>query len=689
MAETLSPNRVSFSNHEDDTFAEAYSAQPASRFLNRLASNGPTEVSDEINSAARPSEPLASVHNALRHACQGNEPAVDCASSAQSTPSHQHHGLASPRCNLLSAAARDNASESNSLRRDAEVAEKTQHNTREESYPSPAPAVTTSGQAATSLCLCRGCPSAKLSAQPSADASGSRMDSVMADIRAFLSRRKHGNCTSGPPIAVHSEEDVSLHSALRSSLPPANPYQGSSAGDWYLLNTSDIAHLLDTAVAGLSDIRRVGSRSQYQALLSPGSKQRKPSLHASKILPGSSSPAVPATTICSPRPYFASSGFAGVSKTPYTRPESAYIPRQALPEMSWDTAQPFHDETANATGGRPGLFLSKSQNPSRHQSACCSKARQHSWPQQLEVAPKTKSQRVSFELSPCREIPNPLWRRSRRLSQRSTSEPLLGHSSEHLARRLPGPVSMTSFPKLRSRSCTNDWLTPLGLTDELEDDYLEPRRRTVADLYCHGVDAHVGTPASGQQPDPKESAQLAYSTPTSETRSSSSLSSRLPFSGYESRWPCNSNLEMPHKDRLGRSIGSASHKRISFRSAEAEEKERDRNTVINRLRRYSLAPSSGQASKSVYKAGDASAATVPVPQGGRKDENEDRRPNRGLLQNILDWADPPDDRLKSSTSLMSAGGRGACSEETAPHVCMDELSSPWSEQSIRWSEGRD
>jgi len=707
MAGFLPSNRVSFASFEDDAFTSAYSTQPASRLMSLIESDGRTEVPEDVNLAARPSEPLVSVCHTLAEiapsspSCHGSDTKLKHgAGHERHSPKHHDFRLTAPCCSFGRAVARDDASPSNSYPRDVPAAEMNQNNTREELLSSPAPAVTTNDQATTRFCSHRGRPSAIPQAQLDGYVSELVIDGIMCNIHAFLSGRRHNGCIIGTPTEM-AGEDTLISSALRTSLRNVYAKRPSSEGDYYLIDTSDIAHILDIVIAGIHDARPDGNRSKYQSLFFHGGIQAKPSLQTSKILLGSSAAADPATTICSPRPYFSWSGCSEEFGNLYAGAKTAYISRQSVTGINWDIAHSLRDKIANTINGKYNLFLSKSHSPSRRQSSYFPRPRQHTWPQPLQGESNINSQRVSFELSPCHEVSNPLGRQFRRLSQRSTSEPLLGYSPEQQTKRLSGTVSMTSFPRLKSRSCTNDWLTPLGLADESEYEEPEFRRQTIANLYSYGVDAHLGTPVRSQLPILEEDSQLlAPPSPASETESSS-VDSHSTFPGYENQWLCEvGDKEEPDGKRFGRSIGSAAHRRISLKAPADELKEMDQG-LVDRLRRYSFIPLLEQTPRYLRRAGTASAPTVPIPlvECNRVNKEEKAR-NRSLLQNILDWADSSadkltnskptagmDDQLGDSSSHRHRYGRAPCSEETTPHVCMDELWTPWSDQSLQCSEG--
>lgn len=111
---------------------------------------------------------------------------------------------------------------------------------------------------------------------------------------------------------------------------------------------------------------------------------------------------------------------------------------------------------------------------------------------------------------------------------------------------------MISFPGLLSRHCTNDWLNPpvdlKGLAQE-----------TSMDLYYQGVDAHSGEISVPPALTPDEPLKLR--------QVDSALFNKDPFdAGHEyqlARRDTEATLTMARESRLGSSIGSAAHRRLS------------------------------------------------------------------------------------------------------------------------------
>lgn len=310
--------------------------------------------------------------------------------------------------------------------------------------------------------------------------------------------------------------------------------------------------------------------------------------------------------------------------------------------------------------------------------------RQLSWPQSPALTNKSSTHKVSFVLSRPRAISTPFNSKFQQHPQRPISAPLVGCLPRNKLKRGPGTVSMTSFPRLASRSCTNDWLTPLGLSEELES---EESPQTATDLYHRGIDAHSGVHVNNQLPVLLENSHSS----SSATGSFSLRDHSSSHQWYENQWS-----DQRHEKRLGRAIGSAARRRIgSVKSSQVEHHGHTTTTnLLDRLRRYSFIPLPEQTTEHTRKDGPSQPPTVEIPPNG---DGERKRSSQELLQEILNRSDPSSmksSRSKSSTTAVpntartressrqrSIVARLPCSEDMTPHVCTDELWTPWTDSS--------
>ncbi|KAI1777411.1 hypothetical protein F4818DRAFT_457267 [Hypoxylon cercidicola] len=290
---------------------------------------------------------------------------------------------------------------------------------------------------------------------------------------------------------------------------------------------------------------------------------------------------------------------------------------------------------------------------------------------------------MSPMLSPTREESTDIPEPNHRNQRLSASEPVSPKASFGNLQSLTSGRSMTSFPKLLSRSSTSDWLTPLGLFGESS---VAQHRATMTDLYTRGIDAHSGV----NVPKPLEILEESpRQTPTPDEY--------FPFAISESEW-CKKLSEAPEtRKKTGRALGAASHRRKStFKATDARGSE-PKYGLLDKLRRYSFMPLSEQTPEGVREASPTPETQAEVPlqaEGGRKSSSKEmlqgiidrkplsNRPSRRSSRMSSQFRIPGQRKMTGSGSSQkrqgSPGRRVSCSEDQTPHVCMDELLTPLS-----------
>ncbi|KAI1472986.1 uncharacterized protein F4812DRAFT_34746 [Daldinia caldariorum] len=276
--------------------------------------------------------------------------------------------------------------------------------------------------------------------------------------------------------------------------------------------------------------------------------------------------------------------------------------------------------------------------------------------------------------------------------RRSASEPVsprasLGDFKNPATHRRDG--SMTRFPKLPSRFCTGDWLTPLGLFEEPD---IPQQREMVADLYACGVDAHCGVNFSRPLEMLEESPRQTPAPPAD---------SYTPE--YLPQWPTKLEKRKTYGRKAGRSMGASSHRRKSSAKPPGIWTPAGTNYgLLEKLRHYSFMPLLNEPPESSRKAFIPRPRMwdeLPLREGaGRKHSS------KALLQGLLDGkpasskssrkssqSEARRRRKKTSSSATqkrySLGhGRVSCSEDQTPHICMDEQATPISGSEITWFE---
>ncbi|KAI1323907.1 hypothetical protein F5Y16DRAFT_424555 [Xylariaceae sp. FL0255] len=236
----------------------------------------------------------------------------------------------------------------------------------------------------------------------------------------------------------------------------------------------------------------------------------------------------------------------------------------------------------------------------------------------------------------------------------------------------------------RPQGSYNTRSSPHRLTNDNGD--TSHSKGKAADLYYHGIDAHISATSRDKTPSPDEvtSSEL----PTCPFVEEENSLAHFPDCG-DTR-PCNTNAcDNSHVNKLGRSIGSASHRRIISKPIDHERHSDPDNTILKKLRRYSFLPLTDLTPESVRQ--DAASARLsmepPIERG-----LELRRMSKGILQEILTRSDSLKERsrrVQSSSSAVAsrsprkqarksevAPWRKPCLEDSNPHICMDEQETP-------------
>ncbi|KAI0011544.1 hypothetical protein F4779DRAFT_637011 [Xylariaceae sp. FL0662B] len=460
------------------------------------------------------------------------------------------------------------------------------------------------------------------------------IDGIVCNIRAYLSDKRHDQCSPRLAMSLTANENRPPSSGLQvdeNTTQSRHVRENEPLTDSYLVTTGDIAGILEIVIAGLRHVDDQNSLTACLSLLLPKESLAKPTPNVKAIIPIRPSIADPATTISSVQPSFSLTRCSGQHKHYLDATRATIISRQSITESP------------------------------------------------------TASRKVSTNgLSPTEEEPTVLPRQF--LTRRSSSAPASSRQSYTKSGRSSSTrrdSSMTNFPKLASRANTTDWLTPLGLYGEPD----QPRRReTISNLYNHGVDAHCGANTSTHLPILEESP----------------LQTPLPlefdslFQDAERAWSFQLD-EAPRAPgkRMGRKIRDAAHQRKSSVRPIDIRKPDPYDSLLDKLRRYSLMPLLDQTPESIRAASPPAQTWTAFPL---RVEGRSKRSSKAMLQDILDRA-PVSTRSSRSSSgrwrsrssvsqktpkRHSRPGRISCSEETAPHLCMDEQMSPWSEREIDW-----
>ncbi|GAW14038.1 hypothetical protein ANO14919_034300 [Xylariales sp. No.14919] len=672
MVEYLPSDRMSFASlGDDEQFFSAYSSQPASRLMSVFAPHEQGQLPETVNSAVRPSEPLASVclptAEAAPQSSHEKEPApMSPTDSHQQSPDIHHFCPASIHRRTDQTSSQDPIQPETALSDEA-ASTGGSNPVVAKLASSPAPAIMT--RYYSSVADTEQNPAAYhyrdrsptiTQAQLDDYVSKQGVDGIVCNVRAFLSARRRGGSSGKPGVAVIDETDAPPSSIQPS---PDDPHLKTSVlpEDQYLITADNIAGILDIAIAGIRSIQDDRAQSDCRSLLFSSSAYVKPTLHTQNIIPGVSAVADPATTICSPQPCFSFSDDLEEFERPRSAPKTTY--KNLLQNNT-------HENDAGAEDS--GV---ESPAPSRCLSLRNPQDRHASWPLSRRVV-----QRANIGVSPPPSISSPFEKPFRQSGQRSTSEPIPQRPSKDEFNRVTPPTPITSFPRLISRSCTNDWLTPLGLIDAMENEASAKRRAMVADLYHHGVDAHSGVCIYDALPILEEDPQSA----PAPSQQAPPHDCYAHIQDNENHWQ--SRDDEGYADcgkKLGSSLGAASHRRIRARNAHDQRQDTNEN-LVDGLRRYSFVPLSDQIPEPIRTDWPAQASLTETPLEGDK---QTKRSSRDFLQQILHRSNqssitrlgskpgskaPNIARSQESSKRQGEAEGMCCSENNTPRIRINE-----------------
>ena len=311
------------------------------------------------------------------------------------------------------------------------------------------------------------------------------------------------------------------------------------AADLYFVTGADIKDMVKTVVNELLAAPDDSGEAKNQTRLkSETTKPRSPVLpevdsRRKSITPRLSAAAEPATTLSMPRTVFSHTLWDGMQQ----------LPSDADSDESSKTTVVSHSNLAE---------ISWSENVSRREShehfnvhdnhtdsdVGSTKATQGSRP---VSKPSIFNMICASEYPPEKHIKGPI-------------QPTYGGLAliKRGSRSTDDESSMTSFPELRPRQCTSDWLNPPAQIDYIE-------RSPSADLYHRGVDAHSGVVS--------HRTSLVWEDPITRLMPSDQIVfNRDPFcctSAYFHERRATEGSNGAEKRRLGSSIGSAAHRRRS------------------------------------------------------------------------------------------------------------------------------
>ncbi|KAI1843771.1 hypothetical protein JX266_010030 [Neoarthrinium moseri] len=456
------------------------------------------------------------------------------------------------------------------------------------------------------------------------------IEGIVASIRAYLSDRRHDSC--------------SYHWVQNQSHPAQGSYRssrtqnenGSSHGGLgeFLVSTSDIAGILEIVITGLRHLHEEYVPTGCSSVLLPRDLNARPTTNPDKIMLPAPCLADPATTISSVQPLFSAlEAQTFGAKTQCTK--ATIVSRQSVTKVSWETTS---GTAANQVS--PMIHDTLQANPKNARIDSASSTAQSS----------LKSTFTTL--------------RGRASSQGQFGGSCVGSCGENIP---PNSVSEThvSFPALPSRHCTNEWISPLGVDEE----ELYKHRDVVASLYQYGIDAHTGVCSPPLDLQTLESNMQAGNNLVAETSMLRTVELRGSVGILE---------------REGQPSGSPIQKHQGSSQGTELRDSQSYLPLMDRLRRYSFIPLEDHTPEIIrqatYRQKTSQQEELPL-QGQRK------RSSKELLEDILARSLTVSAKTtvsaisgraasrKSSTQAVKRG-RVSCSEDHAPHMCLDEQMTP-------------
>ena len=231
--------------------------------------------------------------------------------------------------------------------------------------------------------------------------------------------------------------------------------------------------------------------------------------------------------------------------------------------------------------------------------------------------------------------------------------------------------SITSFPKLLSRHCTNDWLKPPIEIDDLI-------HSVSANLYNQGIDAHCGSPSEARGQDVEE--------PLKPRQCDYSLFSDATFvegeGGSRERRATEVAPSAVRDIRLGTSIGNASHRRrssvaVELQSPHPKPTEHVLPAWMDKIRKSGhkiFHPHHARGHDS-SKASEQDGSETPQNSATEDQKSPSQPRSRDSIIRERTPELPKADRagiyeaMTGSRLNYPGRRRGTCSEDNRPHVC--------------------
>lgn len=425
----------------------------------------------------------------------------------------------------------------------------------------------------------------------------------------------------------------------------------------YLVSDSDIHRVVRAVVEELQFGEQLQQFEDHVTPKEPQSPSR-PKLDgiARAIMLPAVTVAEPATTISVPKTSFTAvrpSDEQICTKTCDSDSNvTMIVSRKSIAEITWTSPHSSHDNLADRNASTAEIrSMSQCSSPSHRASTVYSTGRRQSQPN------FTLSRFSVYHYT------------APQLSDGMAADDLRSRSRSETIQTSTG-TAITSFPKLPSRNCTNDWLNPPpGIKA------LKPSPST---LYQHGVDAHCGS--EGAEP-----FMTSLEEPLKPRHYNHNLFKRNPFSRRSDQGSESNSSEIASmilaKKRLGTAVGASTHQPRGSHKGDKQHLDVDsRNTfspsLMDKIRQGSQKFFHRQQSSKTPDRGNDNNAVISEGRDVAKPRRRD-----SIVRDLTPQPPRVDDagiyEAMTGTRLVVNRKRAdTCSEDNRPHMCEEDDERP-------------
>ncbi|KAM5375701.1 hypothetical protein ACJZ2D_005884 [Fusarium nematophilum] len=420
----------------------------------------------------------------------------------------------------------------------------------------------------------------------------------------------------------------------------------------YLVGDKDIRDVVRIVI---EDMQRCGHIVDPERRCTKGSAGSRslPRLDevAKAIIPPSVTVADPATTISLPQTSYASINAIDMQVHTKTRgtgsdATTTVVSRRSVAEITWAQNYPPNYNLASSIHGRA---VSDCCSPTHGALSSCFEDRRQSHPAMVNGEFVLRHYTTSKSTA---EI---------------LSDIMCKKGIEKKQRVSDGTV-ITSFPRLLSRHCTNDWLSPPADIEDL-------KQPTSSTLYQQGIDAHRGNMSAASSNSHEE--------PLKPRQCNRSLFGDNPFSSKSNAaGTAKISKALAAEKRLGASLGVDTLRRRSTQVAGIENETAEahssfRPSLMDRIRQGShklfhrhhfRKSTEGTSTESREETGEAQGSGASRLRDNivRQLAPEPPKPDRLGIYEAMTGSRPNPHRQRKNT----------CSEDNRPHVCENDFLTP-------------